>query len=455
MRCPYCHTKISNKVSFCSSCGGQIKKRRGRVPLSILAFFVVFLAVHICASNIWEVDENNVLQAPDWYALFLLGISILATVLTYRFLGPQKVSANTIPLSDSPKASKVEPSTHIRGNTSSGPINQPVNHFDNPIESFTPTFSVITSDGEIPELQGDYAKAVFLWAVSSSGPVKEDNEYSRYITYECGIQHPQYYHKEMIRQGYLEEDSVEKAFMYLKVPELKALTAQLGVSSTGKKADLISRIVSSADQEFIANHRPFTFSLSDKGKSFLAEHDAYVQLHRHNVWGISWKDYDSNHTIGESFEDTIVSILNKRAANDTRLFGRQEYFSMYQLMAESGNKKKAIAFLLQVLYIDVSGVCGMESYNYYKEGIYSKSDLENWFSSNVMLAPGIINPIADYAEYYSDSIIDKLYSWKIPVQICSKGLFLKIVHSALDGNFNFDSTTSELKAAYNQFVNQL
>lgn len=140
MRCPYCHTKISNKVSFCSSCGGQIKKRRGRVPLSILAFFVVFLAVHICASNIWGVDENNVLQAPDWYALFLLGISILATVLTYRFLGPQKVSANTIPLSDSPKASKVEPSTYIRGNTSSGPINQPVNHFDNPIESFTPTF---------------------------------------------------------------------------------------------------------------------------------------------------------------------------------------------------------------------------------------------------------------------------------------------------------------------------
>lgn len=72
-----------------------------------------------------------------------------------------------------------------------------------------------------------------------------------------------------------------------------------------------------------------------------------------------------------------------------------------------------------------------------------------------MIAPGIINPIADYAEYYSDSIIDKLYSWKLPVQICSKGLFLKIVHSALDGNFNFDSTTSELKAAYNQFVNQL
>lgn len=103
----------------------------------------------------------------------------------------------------------------------------------------------------------------------------------------------------------------------------------------------------------------------------MAEHDAYVQIHRHNVWGISWNEYDSNHKSGESFQDTIISILNERAANDTRLFGRQEYLLMYQLMAESGNKKKAIAFLLQVLYIDVSGACGMESYNYYKEGIYS------------------------------------------------------------------------------------
>lgn len=162
MRCPYCHTKIANKVSFCSSCGRPIKKRRGRLLLSILAFFVVFLAVHICASNIWEVDENNVLQAPDWYAFFLLGISVLVAVLTYRLLGPKKPSANTISLSDSSKAGEVGTSKNMRRNVSSDYTNQTANYFDNPIESFTPTFSVITSNDEIPELQGDYAKAVFF-----------------------------------------------------------------------------------------------------------------------------------------------------------------------------------------------------------------------------------------------------------------------------------------------------
>lgn len=455
MRCPYCHAKLSNRVLACPSCGGQIKKRRGRLPLSILSFFIVFLAVHICACNIWEVDENNVLQAPAWYAIFLLGISILAAVLTYRFLSPQKISENTHPLSDSPKTSKAASPNYLHKSTSSDSVDPPADHFENTTKPFTPAFSVITSDGEIPELQGDYAKTVFLWAVSSSCPVKGNNEYSRYITYECGIQRPQSYHEEMIRQGYLEEDSVEKAFTSLKASELKSLTAQLGISSSGKKADLVARIIASADQDFIACHKPYTFSLSEKGKRFLAEHDAYIQLHRHTVWGIGWKEYDSCHLSGESFENTIASILCKHAACDTRLFGRLEYHSMYQLMAESGNKKKAIAFLLQVLYIDVSGVCGLESYHYYKEGIYSKSDLESWFSSNITIAPGIIDPISDYAEFYSDSIVDKLYSWKLPVQICSKELFLKIVHSASDGDFNFDSITRELKVAYNQFVNQL
>lgn len=235
MRCPYCHTKISNKVSFCSSCGKSIKKRRGRLPLSILAFFVVFLVVHICASNIWEVDENNVLQVPDWYVFFLLGISVLAAVLTNRLLGPKKMPAGTIPLAVYIRTDRLDSLNSMRSNISVDPINQTVNRIDNPIETFTPTFSVITSDGEISELQGDYAKVVFLWETSTSVPVKSDNEYARCITHECGIRHPQAYHEEMIRQGYLEEDSEEKAFMYLKVPELKALTAKLGVSSTGKK----------------------------------------------------------------------------------------------------------------------------------------------------------------------------------------------------------------------------
>ena len=455
MRCPYCHAKISNKVLFCSSCRGQIKKRKGRVPLSILTFFVVFLAIHICVSSIWEVDNAHILQAPDWYPLSLLGISILAAALTYRFLGPKKVSANTISLSDSTKASKVSPPNYLRGNASSDLTNPPANRFENPIESFTPTFPIIPSDGEIPELQGDYAKAVFLWAVSSSGTVKDDNEYSLYITYECGIRHPQSYHEEMINQGYLEEDSVEKSFMYFKVPELKALATQLRISSSGKKADLVTRIISSADQEFIANHRPFTFSLSDKGKEFLTEHDAYIQLHRHKVWGINWKEYDLHHKSGESFQETIASILYNRAAKDTHLMGRQEYFSLYQLMEENGKKKEAILFLLQTLYIDVSGISGIETYNCYKTGVYTKSDLENCFASNVMIAPVIINSIARYTEYYSDSIVEKLYSWTLPVQICPKSLFLKIVHAALAGSFDFNMFTLKLQTAYKRFIDAL
>lgn len=321
--------------------------------------------------------------------------------------------------------------------------------------SVTPSFTVYAGDGEIPELQGDFAKAVFLWAVSKSGPVKGPNEYSRYITYACGIRNPQAYHESMIHEGYLEEDSMDKALMYLKLPELKELALELGVSGSGKKAEIIKKILSVADTDFVYDHCPATFSLSDKGQAFIEEHDAYVQLHRHNVWGINWKEYDAAHRFDESFEETIARILTSRAQKDTRLFGRIEYLNLYQLMHEAGEEKKALFYLLQVLYIDLSGVCGIPYYESYKQGWDTKKELENNFECCVTLAPGILEPISKFSSYYTDAIVDRLFTWKLPVQICDIGLFKEIVHSSLDGSFDKDTITAKLRSRFRSYISKL
>lgn len=48
---------------------------------------------------------------------------------------------------------------------------------------------------------------------------------------------------------------------------------------------------------------------------------------------------------------------------------------MYQLLAEEGKRERAIEMLLRVLYIDLSGVFGMDCYKMYREGLYTKKDL--------------------------------------------------------------------------------
>lgn len=312
-----------------------------------------------------------------------------------------------------------------------------------------------SSSAGIPVFQGDYAKTVFLWAVSKSGPVRERDGYPRYLTYECGIRNPRMYHEQMIREGYLVEDSIEDSFMSLKAVELKEIAVALGVPSNGKKADLVSRIIESGGDNCISAYRPITYSLSEKGNAFLSDHDSYVQLHRHSAWGINWREYDQTHKGGESFYDTALMILKKRAANDNRLFGRQEFLSMYQLFAEKGDREKALDMLLRILYIDVSGVSGIESYKYCKQKMFSKKQLIEWYGINIYLAPGILTPFSNYADLYSDALVDKLYSWKLPVQICPKSLFLRMVHDAVAGSIDTEKYNKELELSYRKFVNGL
>jgi len=55
-----------------------MKKKKG-IPLkSVLAFIVTFLIYHLAVGRFFPVDENNVLQAPDWYPIVGIILSITA-----------------------------------------------------------------------------------------------------------------------------------------------------------------------------------------------------------------------------------------------------------------------------------------------------------------------------------------------------------------------------------------
>lgn len=318
----------------------------------------------------------------------------------------------------------------------------------------SPSFEVSTRD-DIPALQGDYAKAIFLWACGKSTPIRGKDDYSRYFLTECGIRNVPAYHRDMIKQGYLEKDDETKSLQNLKVAELKNMLSSLGLPVTGKKDTLIQRILDSGKAEEVLKQYPETYSLSTAGADFLSAHEDYVQLHRHKVWDISWQEYDAKHRPGQSFNDTAWGILNARAVKDTRLLGRVEYYFMYEILRDEGRRVDAIQMLLRVLYLDLSGVSGIPSYDMCRRKIISKKDLLNHFEANFMIAPGIIEPIAEYRDVYSDEMVDKLFGWKLPVQVCSKKTFLKLVHTALEGNFDTTEVTKDLKSEYNAFVKRL
>ena len=267
------------------------------------------------------------------------------------------------------------------------------------------TVGPVESEITIPEYQGDYAKAIFLWAYAKKSQIKDEDDYARYILYECGIRNASEYHRNMIYEGYLKEDGFEASLESLKLTELKEIAADVGVGGSGKKADIVKRIVSSGKADYLQRQMPSTYSLSEKGKEFLEQNDDCVQIHRHKTWMIDWAEYSAvKRKTNGSFYTVCNEILLGRAASDKRLFGRIEYLNLSKLEDEFGDKRRALRYLLQVLYIDVSGVMGLSSYDYYRQGIYNKKTLEEMFVSNVPIAPGIIEGIKKYKELIHDEL---------------------------------------------------
>jgi SAP domain. len=319
------------------------------------------------------------------------------------------------------------------------------------------TVGPVESEIIIPDFQGDYAKAIFLWANSKKSQIKDNDDYPRYILYGCGIQNASDYHRELINEGYLQEDGFEVSLESLKQTELKEIASDLGVATSGKKADIAKRIANSGKADYLKCQMPMTYSLSETGKSFVQENDDCIQLHRHKTWMIDWSEYKKiKQKLPEgTFYYVCNEILLDRAAADKRIFGRIEYLNLSKLEDEFGDARRALRYLLQVLYIDVSGVMGHDSYAYYKQGIYDKKMLKETFISNVMLAPGIIDLIKKHKDHYEANIIDTLYTWKLPTMICEKPLFEDIVNSIFDGTFNNQFYSEQLKVRYEKFVDSL
>ena len=324
-----------------------------------------------------------------------------------------------------------------------------------PIIKINVSTSVVSHDPDIPPFQGDYAKTIFLWANSKASAVKDNDSYARYFLYECGIRNTAKYHRDLIAAGYFEEASVEQTLHSLKVTELKEILTALGQSTTGKKDALVWRIANNADVSVIRHYCPEKlYMLSEMGKAFLQEHDDYVMVHKHKNWGIDWKEYDAHKVPGRSYYDTMWAIFNEQLANNPRDCGRGQYLYMYQLLNEEGKRERALQMLLRVLYIDLSGVEGMQWYDMYRQGFYKQKEVRECFNIAIMLAPGILEPIKNFEDIYTDDIVNNIYEQKLPVQICDKKLFLSIVHSVIDGTYNQETTEEKLKRAYYKYLRE-
>lgn len=295
-----------------------------------------------------------------------------------------------------------------------------------------------TSDNDDDHtIDKDFQKTIFLYSQNNS-TIKENDKYPKYMLYQLGITNPKKYHEAMIKDGYFETASISEVLSSFRVSELKEILEKNNLQKSGKKIDLIQRIVDNCSQELIDTilSKNKCFTLSKKGTDFIFQHEDYIKLFKHPSWQVSVEEYKQAKAklSTSNFNDIIWHIFNDRLLNTNICYLRNIYFNMYELLLEEDKKEQATYFLLIVFYDDLSGIENYRTIKLYLENknsrynFYSKKDLINE-GVRVTFAPDIIDRLVSLEEYYKEEMVSKIFNtYKLPINCCTCELFKNIMN---------------------------
>ena len=121
---------------------------------------------------------------------------------------------------------------------------------------------IIKTEKEIPKFSY-VGQTVFLdWADGKS--IKEKEDYPQYFFYDYGILNCKELHKNMIKENFLQEANIKIILLSKSVDELKKILEEYGLKKSGKKIELVERIIENNDFSKI-DVSTSIYELSEKG----------------------------------------------------------------------------------------------------------------------------------------------------------------------------------------------
>lgn len=207
--------------------------------------------------------------------------------------------------------------------------------------------------------------------------------------YECQITNPERLDKRLLNNGYLRKPTIEESLSRYKVPELKEFLSRKGMKVTGKKAELIKRLVTSLsdnDIKFLLDSDK-RYYLSEKGLKHYHENIDLEELHRNWKYQISldvYFKYRKSNGIIRGFYATAYLVLQEKIKNGTMSFYSNNRLTSFDFMNFSEICEKlemnsdSIKAVLMKLYIDVN--LAEDSYYYFDKDWIERNGIDNMCS---------------------------------------------------------------------------
>lgn len=332
-------------------------------------------------------------------------------------------------------------------------INEQLISISNREDNIQPQFKntsdiIVTPEESQPEKEADqqvyarpsadYIKTIFLHLFEKH-PYKEDDTFPGYFNYEYGIINMPTYFNEIKNEGLITLSPPEEILGLMKVSDLKEILSERALKKSGKKNELIERILVHIDANELPIINEYYFSLSPTGKEYIETHYDYVVLKQHAEWGIGFWEYqnekDKNGS-AKSFNEIILSLLNIKILDIkktelkmspfeyTRLLDL--YIYVHRLFLDEGRYTDALKALFKNVLLSLSG-CRNNYLLDYKKNLKLKNQevMLNYFP--IMIDSYVAKSICDLREYYIESILSDVYKEFIgPYNLCTYDMLCEV-----------------------------
>lgn len=221
----------------------------------------------------------------------------------------------------------------------------------------------------VPSSQGLYPHEILMLHYANTYKVDEDNRFQSFWLYEYSVEDPQTVLDSLLSRGFITIGDLRSALERHKVTELKAQLQTLGEKTTGKKAELIDRLLNSGNNEYLEEQfSERYYALTDVGSKELSENEYVVYLHktgRMSVWEMNQSL--ANNPDNFSYRDILWRSFNEQAEQhfidaDMGLY-RNVRLTMYQFLMEEGRVRPAFGHLCEVIAYDLSSMDNWEEHN--------------------------------------------------------------------------------------------
>lgn len=166
-----------------------------------------------------------------------------------------------------------------------------------------------------------------------------ETQFQQFWLYDFAIDDPSGLLNKLMKMELIEPADIKSSLDKLKMPELKEILAELGEKTTGKKAELVSRVAQSASNEYLETkiHERY-YQLTELGVKELEENNYVVYFGKGCKYGLDI--WEMNRKIGngnpKQYRDIIWGSLQQTNQKAMETLNNGDYREFLRLSIQNG-----------------------------------------------------------------------------------------------------------------------